>query len=205
MSQFSVSGRALETSQPFSGSWVAGSTSLAVCRHLPNSRCSHRGGKARALSHLVLPCATPPSPSLGAVPGLGSAALSQGPSEGAQDPQGFSWAFPGIDHTRMWKCLVQTTLTSQVLSPLISAAGSKALQSGLMALIKYRRIGDRAPNLSGDQRGFYLFAFSLTRAPGCFDLQPRGTKEIKDPSISAGCYRSETNKEHFPPRLQLFP
>lgn len=44
-----------------------------------------------------------------------------------------------------------------------------------MALIKSGRISDRAPaapNLSGDQWGFYLFAFNLTRAPGALICSP---------------------------------
>lgn len=48
-----------------------------------------------------------------------------------------------------------------------------------MGLIKFRRISDRAPaapDPSGDQRGFYLFAFSLARAPGALICSPEALK-----------------------------
>lgn len=49
-----------------------------------------------------------------------------------------------------------------------------------MGLIKFRQISGcarAAPNLSGDQRGFfYLFAFSLTRAPGASICSPEALK-----------------------------
>lgn len=104
---------------PGKGSWVASSTSLAVCRHLPKSRCSQS---------FIQPCLTSPSPC-----GVGPAAAftlscpTEGP-EGTQHHQ----RFPGMDQgcrkgrpgvTRAgithgcgcaWFCVAHTTLISQV-------------------------------------------------------------------------------------------